>query len=73
MTIGTLFTHHARYRPDHTAIIFEDKRLTYLELNQNINRLAKVVIMEDFPRNVAGKIVKREMWEPYWEGRNTKI
>ena len=61
MTIGTLFTHHARYRPDHTAIIFEDKRLT------------KVVIMEDFPRNVVGKILKREMREPYWEGRDIKI
>jgi len=36
-------------------------------------RLGKVVIMKDFPRNVAGKILKREMRKPYWEGRETKI
>jgi len=27
------------------------------------------VIMEEFPRNVAGKVLKREMRKPYWEGR----
>jgi acyl-CoA synthetase (AMP-forming)/AMP-acid ligase II len=44
MNLGTIFTRHARYRPDHTAIVFEDKRLTYLELNQNINRLANALL-----------------------------
>jgi acyl-coenzyme A synthetase/AMP-(fatty) acid ligase len=42
-------------------------------VSAKFQRLAKVVIMEDFPRNVAGKILKREMREPYWKGQETKI
>jgi hypothetical protein len=29
--------------------------------------------MADFPRNAAGKTLKREMREPYWAGREEKI
>ena len=29
-------------------------------------RVSAVVIMADFPRNVAGKTLKRELREPYW-------
>jgi len=36
-------------------------------------RVSKVVIMDDFPRNAAGKTLKREMRQPYWNERNTKI
>ena len=36
-------------------------------------RVDRVVIMKDFPRNAAGKTLKREMREPYWEGREQKI
>ncbi len=40
MNIGSLFSRHARYRPHHLAVVFEDQRLTWLEFNQQINRLA---------------------------------
>lgn len=40
MNIGSLFTHHARYRPEHLAVVFEDNRLTYSEFNRQINRAA---------------------------------
>jgi long-chain acyl-CoA synthetase len=43
MNIGTIFSRHARYRPNHTAVVFEDKRLTHLELNKEINRLANAL------------------------------
>ena len=43
MNIGTLFSRHARYRPNHLAVVFEDKRLTHLEFNQEINRLANAL------------------------------
>ena len=43
MNIGTLFSRHARYRPNHTALVFEDKRLTHLQLNKEINRLANAL------------------------------
>ena len=36
-------------------------------------RVERVVIMADFPRSAAGKILKREMRDPYWAGRERKI
>jgi long-chain acyl-CoA synthetase len=36
-------------------------------------RLARVVVMEDFPRSAAGKTLKRELRAPFWEGRERKI
>jgi acyl-CoA synthetase (AMP-forming)/AMP-acid ligase II len=36
-------------------------------------RVREVVILDAFPRNAAGKTLKREMREPWWAGRSTKI
>jgi acyl-CoA synthetase (AMP-forming)/AMP-acid ligase II len=36
-------------------------------------RVQAVVLMEDFPRSTAGKTLKREMREPYWQGRAVRI
>ena len=36
-------------------------------------RVSQVVIMDDFPRNVAGKTLKREMRTPFWEQTNSRI
>jgi acyl-CoA synthetase (AMP-forming)/AMP-acid ligase II len=36
-------------------------------------RVQEVVIMADFPRNTAGKTLKRVMRDPYWAGRSAKI
>ena len=36
-------------------------------------RVARVVVMEDFPRSTAGKTLKREMREPFWAGHGRKI
>lgn len=44
MNLGMLFTRHARYRPDQTAVVFGDQRLTYLQLNKNINKLANAMV-----------------------------
>ncbi|NJQ08797.1 condensation domain-containing protein, partial [Streptomyces lonarensis] len=38
-TLNTLFEHQARVRPDRTAVIHEDHRTTYRELNEAANRL----------------------------------
>lgn len=43
MPIDTLATHHARYRPDHTAVVFEGKRYTHLEFNAGVNRIANAL------------------------------
>jgi acyl-CoA synthetase (AMP-forming)/AMP-acid ligase II len=36
-------------------------------------RVSEVVVMDDFPRNVAGKILKRVMREPYWENQTSNV
>jgi long-chain acyl-CoA synthetase len=36
-------------------------------------RVSGVVILDAFPRNAAGKILKRELRDKYWEGHGTKI
>ena len=36
-------------------------------------RLDRVIVMDEFPRNAAGKTLKREMRAPFWEGRESKI
>jgi len=44
MSIGSLLPHHARYRPDHLAIVFEDQRLTFADFNRRVNRLANALL-----------------------------
>lgn len=44
MNIGTLITRHARYRPDHLAVVFDDYRLTWREFNARVNRLANAFL-----------------------------
>lgn len=36
-------------------------------------RVERVLVMDDFPRNAAGKTLKRELRAPYWEGRDRQI
>ncbi len=77
MNIGTLPTRHARWRPDHIAVVFEDQRLTWCQFNQRVEaryqRVHSVEIMDDFPRSTAGKTLKRILREPYWAGRTSRI
>jgi acyl-CoA synthetase (AMP-forming)/AMP-acid ligase II len=46
-------------------------------INANVaaryQRVQDVVILPDFPRNAAGKTLKRELRDPYWAGRGSKI
>jgi len=44
MPINTLAARHARYRTHHTAVIFEGRRLTHLEFNAGVNRLANALV-----------------------------
>ena len=43
MPINTLAARHARYRPDHTAVVFDGDRYTHREFNERINRLANAL------------------------------
>ena len=44
MNIGSLFSRHARYRPDHLAVVFKEQRLTHAQFNRSINRLANALL-----------------------------
>ena len=69
MNLGMLFARHARYRPDHTAVVFEDKRLTYLELNRNINKLANTMLGLGIKKDAKVATVLPnclELLEAYW-------
>ena len=44
MNLGMLFSRHARYRPEHTAVVFGNQRLTHSQFNQNINKLANAML-----------------------------
>jgi acyl-CoA synthetase (AMP-forming)/AMP-acid ligase II len=44
VNIGTLLPRHARYRPDHLALVLGDHRLTFRDLNARVNRLANALL-----------------------------
>ncbi len=44
MDIGILLSHHAKYRPDHTAFVCGDERFNYREFNRYVNRLANALL-----------------------------
>jgi long-chain acyl-CoA synthetase len=69
MNIGSLFTRHARYRPEQTAVVFGDRRLTHLQFNREINRLANALLALGI--NKGDKIAallpnSLELLEVYW-------
>jgi long-chain acyl-CoA synthetase len=69
MDLGTLLPRQARFRPDRLAVIFQEKRLTYRELNQSVNRLAHVFL--DLGIRKGDKVAtilpnSFELYEIYW-------
>ncbi len=44
MPLDTLLTRHARYRPQHTALVFEDERITFEELDRRVSRIANALL-----------------------------
>jgi acyl-CoA synthetase (AMP-forming)/AMP-acid ligase II len=44
MNIGSLLVRHAQYRPNHEAVVFEDHRVSFWEMNKRVNRLANALV-----------------------------
>jgi len=44
MNVGMLLRSHARFRPGHTAVVFENKRLTFKEFNLRVNKCANALL-----------------------------
>ena len=43
MPLDKLLARHARYRPSHVALVFEDERLTFTQLDERVNRVANAL------------------------------
>lgn len=69
MNLGSILNRHARYRPDHTAVIFGDIRLSYAEFNRRVNRLAHGLMREGIQKGdkIATILPNTlELLEVYW-------
>jgi acyl-CoA synthetase (AMP-forming)/AMP-acid ligase II len=69
LQLATLVQHHARYRPGHTAVVFEDERLTWGQFAARVARCANVlrslgVGKGDKVATVLGN--RLELLEIYW-------
>ena len=67
--------------PVAAVVLREGSKVSDEELKAWINervgaryqRVSRVIVYLEFPRNAAGKILKREMREPFWAGKANKI
>jgi len=69
MNLGTLLTRHARFRTDHTAVIFQNSRLTYAGLNRSVNRLSNAFLHHGIRKgDKIATILPNclELFEIYW-------
>ncbi|MDX6447186.1 MAG: hypothetical protein QOH71_4260 [Blastocatellia bacterium] len=69
MNIGSLLPRHARYRPEHPAIVFRNDRFTFRQFNLRVNRLANALL--DLGVGKGDKIATilpncLELLEVYW-------
>ncbi len=61
-TIQELFEEQVEKTPDNTAVVFEDKKLTYRELNEKANQLARVLRSKGVqPDTIIGIMVGRSL------------
>lgn len=69
MNLGTLLPRNALYRPEHTAVVFEDRRLTFREFHRRVNRVANALLAEGISKGdkIATILPNRlELLEVYW-------
>ena len=76
MDLGNLVTRNARYTPDKLALIFEDQRYTFRQLNENVNKLCNA--LHDMGLKKGDKIATLlpncvELLEVYWAAAKTGI
>jgi len=69
MNLARILTNHARFKPDQTAIVFGEQRLSFSDFNRRVNRLANALLSLGIKRG--DKIVCvtpncLEMVDLYW-------
>lgn len=76
MNIGNLLPRHARYRPDHLALVASQQRLTYRELNAYVNRMANALLASGLKKGDKMATVLPnclELMAAYWAAAKTGI
>jgi len=76
MNIGTLLPRHARYRPDHLALVVGEQRLNYRKFNANVNRLANALLASGVRKGEKIATILPnclELMAAYWAGAKTGI
>ncbi len=76
LTISGLLTRNARFRPEHTAFVYKDTRLTYRELNASVNRLANAFLEIGLKKGDKVSTLlpnSAELYETYWACAKTGL
>jgi long-chain acyl-CoA synthetase len=76
MDIGSLLLRHARYRPDHLAVVFGEHRLTFRRFNARVNRLANGLLARGLAKGDKVATVLPnclELLEIYWAAAKTGL
>uniref|UniRef100_A0A832A381 AMP-dependent synthetase n=1 Tax=Desulfacinum infernum TaxID=35837 RepID=A0A832A381_9BACT len=74
MNIGSLFTRHSLYRPNHPAVVFEDTCLSWAAFNRRINKAANALLALGLQKGdkVATLLPNcLELLEIYWAAAKT--
>nr|VFK16573.1 MAG: Acyl-CoA synthetase (AMP-forming)/AMP-acid ligase II [Candidatus Kentron sp. LFY] len=76
ITISHLLSRHARYRPRHTALVFEEQRIDFATLDRNVNRLANALRANGIEKGKHMATVLPncvELLELYWAAAKTGV
>ncbi|TAN56884.1 MAG: AMP-dependent synthetase [Rhodospirillales bacterium] len=76
MNIGRLPARHARYRPDHPAFVFKDRRLTWKDFDGVVNRLANALLGAGLKKGDKVATVlsnSAELMTAYWAAAKTGV
>jgi acyl-CoA synthetase (AMP-forming)/AMP-acid ligase II len=76
MDIGNLPARHARYRPDHLAVVFGEHRLTFRQFNARVNRLANALVADGLAKGDKVATVLPNclpLLEIYWAAAKTGL
>ena len=69
MNLGTILPRHARYRRDHTAVVFGEQRWTYGRFGARVDRVANALLAEGIGKGDKIATIlpnRRELLELYW-------
>jgi long-chain acyl-CoA synthetase len=74
MHIGTLIPRHARYRPNHMAVVFSGERLSYSMFSKRVNRLGRALLAAGIGKGkkIATVVPNcQELLDLYWAAAET--